>query len=93
MNCKVPLTATEPDVALIVTLVSTGGGGVIVITTLLVTVAPPAVAVAVIVALPADTPVTRPVVLPTLAIAGADELHVTVAANAAPFWSFVVAVS
>ena len=93
MNCNVPLTATEFDTALMVTLVSTGGGGVIVITVLLVTVTPPAVALAVIVALPAATPVTRPVVLPTLAIAGADELQVTAAANAAPFWSFVVAVS
>jgi hypothetical protein len=66
---------------------------VTVIGTLLVTVTPPAVALAVIVALPAATPVTSPVAFPTLAIADADELQVTVAANAAPFWSFVVAVS
>lgn len=93
VNCNVPFTAMEFDTAVMVTLVSTGGGGVIVITTVFVTVTPPAVALAVIVALPAATPVTRPVVLPTLAMVDADELQVTVAANAAPFWSFVAAVS
>ena len=85
MNCNVPPTATELDPALMVTLVSTGGGGRTVICTLLVTVTPPAVALAVITAVPGATPVTNPPELPTLAIPDADELHVTVAAMAAPF--------
>jgi hypothetical protein len=63
-----------------------------VISTFAVTVAPPAAADAVIVAVPPATAVTRPVEL-TLAVPGADVLQVTVAAIAAPFGSFGVAVS
>ena len=54
--------------------------------------APPAVAVAVIVAVPAECPVTSPVPL-TLAMLGADEFHATVAAITLPFWSRALALS
>src|ERR1035437_3774541 len=74
-----------------VTLVSTGATTVI--STFAVTVTPPAVAEAVIVAVPPATPVTRPPPLLTLAVPDADELHVTVATIAAPNWSFVLAES
>jgi hypothetical protein len=81
--------------AVMVTEVRTaaGGGAVTVICTVLVTVTPPATADAVMVAVPAATPVTRPLVALTPATAGADELHVTVAAMAVPFWSLGDAVS
>jgi hypothetical protein len=82
--------ASEVAGAEIVTLVSTGATTVI--RTLPVTVTPPAVAVAVIVADPPATPVTRPLPL-TVAVPDADELHVTVAAIAAPNWSFALAAS
>ena len=48
------------------------------------TVVEPAVALTVMVALPADTPVTTPVDASTVALAGADELQVTVAAIGLP---------
>jgi hypothetical protein len=53
------------------------------ICTVAVTVTPPAVALAVIVVVPAATPVTRPLLL-TVATEGADELQLSAAANAAP---------
>ena len=90
MNCNVPPTATELDPAVMVTLVSAGGETVTI--TLAVTVTPPAVAEVVMVAVPPATAVTRPAAL-TLATPDADELHVTVAGIAAPFWSFGFAVS
>ena len=74
------------------TLLSTGGGVVTVMTDVPVFVTPPADAVAVMVAVPADTPRTTPVAL-TVATDAADELHVTAAAMALPFWSLGAAVS
>jgi hypothetical protein len=76
--------------AVMVTVVSAGGETVTI--TLAVTVTPPTVAEAVMVAVPPATAVTRPAAL-TLATPDADELHVTVAGIAAPFWSFGFAVS
>ena len=76
--------------AVMVTVVSAGGETVM--RTLPVTVTLPAVAVAVIVADPPATPVTRPLLL-TEAVPDADELHVTVAAIDAPNWSFALAAS
>ena len=69
------------------------GGAVTVSSTALVTVTPPASADDVIVAVPTATAVMRPVDALTLAIAAADELHVTAAAMALPFWSLGAAVS
>src|ERR1035437_282489 len=90
VSCVVPPMASAVDGAVIVTVVSTG------VTTVMravpVTVTPPVVALAVMVAVPPATPVTRPLLL-TLAVADEDELHVTVAAIAAPCWSFGLAVS
>jgi hypothetical protein len=79
----------------IVTDVSTGVGAVVatVICTVCVTVVVPAVAEAVIVVVPAATADTSPVPASTLATPGADDVHVTLAAIALPFWSFGAAVS
>jgi len=75
------------------TLVSAGTiGAVMVMTVLPVTVGPPPAAVAVIVAVPAATAVTNPLVF-TVATVDADVLHVTVAAKALPNWSLTVAVN
>jgi hypothetical protein len=82
--------ASEVAGAEIVTVVNTGATTVM--RTLPVTVTLPAVAVAVIVADPPATPVTRPLLL-TEAVPDADELHVTVAAIDAPNWSFALAAS
>jgi hypothetical protein len=75
----------------IVTVVSTGATTVM--STVPVTVTPPVVALAVMVVVPPATPVTRPPLLLTLAVADEDELHVTVAPIVAPNWSFVTAES
>lgn len=75
-----PTTAVV-DGALIVTLES--GTIATVICAAAVTVTPPDVALAVIVAVPAETPLTKPVLL-TDATPGAEELQLTVVENAAP---------
>ena len=82
-------TVLAPDT---VTVASTGAGLVTVITAVPVLVVPLDVAVAVMVEVPAATAVTIPVAL-TVATLVADELHVTVDAIGAPFWSLVVAES
>lgn len=75
--------------AVIVTVVSTGAG-VTVTEAVPVTTVVPEVAVAEIVAAPADWPVTRPDGL-TNAIVGADDAHESAAENALPLWSRGVA--
>jgi hypothetical protein len=81
-SCSVLPAKRDVEGAVTVTDESTAAAVTVTVVELC-TVWPPAVAVAVIVVVPVATPVTRPLVL-TVAIAGADELHVTVAVNAAP---------
>ena len=78
IDCVAGATVTDVNTCV-------GGGAVTVSWMVLVTATPPASADDVIVAVPAATPVTRPLVALTLAIEDADELHVTVAAIALPF--------